>query len=319
MTLTLLTLTMAYWPPLVALLLATVVALLRHRRATPLTLPASVRRWLVTGVGSALALLLLLPVLSLPGVIPHLPRSFLADWHGLTLTGLAAPLVAGIVATALLALPMPERDGSGTADLSRRTAFGFVARPWALALAASAAAALGLAIAAGMASTLDDQGRRTMYVVDVGTTAVGSTIYGWFFSVPCLVLLAVLLATSAATTVLISRPPWDRDRKVDTSIRRRRTRDVLTVAVGALLLHLSGVLRFLANTAALEGGMTAGDGTWFWAITPFSALETALRFLGNATDVAGWLLWLLVLLATLAGSARHRTTAERAAWTDASH
>lgn len=221
------------------------------------------------------------------------------------------PLVLGILGMMLLAFPVRARKGRGIADLTPRTPLSFARGRWFAGPAAVIAITLVLTVAAGAASQPDPEtGHYTMYVVDLGSErTMGTTIYGWFSSVPALILTAVMIVVAALVLFLIARPPLGQSREQDIQLRIIRSRNVFTVVTGALLLHLGLILGSLAGTASLRGEFPAAEGTassW----TEFAALEPALRIASEVAAGLGIAFWLAVALSAIPSGRKSRVTPE---------
>jgi len=76
---------------------------------------------------------------------------------------------------------------------------------------------------------------------------------------------------------------------------------VLTLATGAVLLHLSRILASLSGTASMEGGTSTTDG-WMVAYGRFAGLEEPLLVASQLAGAVGWACWFLVLLTALAAA-----------------
>lgn len=229
------------------------------------------------------------------------PFPFSIDsWIVIRMVSLALPLVLALLIVLGLMWPVGRRIASGVADLSPRTITTFARPRWLGGLAAIVAAVVAVAVVAGTASQPDEQGRYLSYWVEVAReTRAGTGIYGWYFSVPCLAVVVVLLIAAAVTLKLISRPPFGADRELETRVRRLRTRNVLAAVSGGLLLHLGAVLESLAATASMSGGFNAGDLGTVTVGTPFAALGPALTGAGFIVSCLGFALWWLVLLSAI--------------------
>ena len=94
----------------------------------------------------------------------------------------------------------------------------------------------------------------------------------------------------------IARPAVAVDHVKDVQLRGLRTRNILAVLSGALLIHLGGILTSLAGNASFNGGVATGDGGWVVFGTRFAALEPALSLAGVAVTALGYALWVGVLL-----------------------
>lgn len=210
------------------------------------------------------------------------------------------PLLLGILGLVLLAFPAKPRGGQGAATLTPRrpTSFG---RWWWFVIPAVVAAFILLAtVIAGIASSPDARsGHYTTYFVEIGgQRGMGTTIYGWHYSIPCLILLAILLALAYLDLFLISRPALSRDHVRDVYARKARTRNVLAVTTGALLTHFGLVLESLAGTSSLRSEFTgAGETVNSW--TAFAALEPVLSGAGFVALALGVFLWASVSLSAI--------------------
>lgn len=227
------------------------------------------------------------------------------DWR------FAAPLVLGLVAVALLALPIRPPSRQGAADLSRRTAFSFAERSWLVTTLILLALVLVTTMVSGFASSPDPvTGEYTHYDVDLGgERGMGTAIYGWHYSVPALATLALLIIAALVTIALIARPPLGAESRNDVQLRRLRTRSVLAVVSGALLLHLVPVLGLLRGAASIRATFSMSDGpVSFW--TSFAALEPVLAWSATLSAVLGFALWAAVALSafTWAPGARERAS-----------
>lgn len=232
--------------------------------------------------------------LALPFDVPMVLTAWHADYR------FVFPLILAILALVLLAFPAHPRAGRGAADLSPRTPTSFGRRWWFATPLVLVALVLLVTIIAGTASSPDPTtGRYMVYYVDLGAQhSMGTSIYGWFYSVPCLILLAILLAVAYLDLFLISRPALDHDHARDAYIRTARTRNILAVATGALLAHFGFILQSLAGTASMRGQFTAAGGTvnsW----TTFAALEPVLLGASFVLMTLGVAHWATVLLSAI--------------------
>lgn len=235
----------------------------RGRRPAPMT--RSVR----APVGAAAGLLAVLVVIELLRSLFPLSIGqelfFLHDWR------FVLPLLLGIVALVVLLFPYRPRRGGGTAELHRRTPFSYAGRGALALLGILSVLSLGLALFAGFLSRPDDEGQYRMFWIELGEMRGGSDIYGWYFSVPALAVLAVLLVLVVMNLVLIARPPLTGDIEEDRASRRFRTRAVLSLSSAAVALHLTAVFAFLAATSMMSvtpDAIDASIGTSFAALTP---------------------------------------------------
>ena len=242
------------------------------------------------------------------GVVVRLmdgPLSLLLDipqgfWNWYADNRFALPLWLGILGLVLVAIPVRARNGRGAADLTPRTAVSFARGWWFVAPALVFALILIVTFAAGAVSEPDDvTGRYTMYSVDLGgERGMGTRIYGWFYSVPCLILMGLLIAVAILDLVLISRPAFDPDRERDVHSRTVRTRNVLLVGTGALLVHLGPIFTSIAGAASMRAMFPTSEGTvTLW--TTFAAFEPVLRGASSVAAALGFALWAAVALSAI--------------------
>jgi hypothetical protein len=217
----------------------------------------------------------------------------------------AAPLLAALIALPLLLRASAGAPGHETADLSPRTLTSFAARWRLVLLGILVIAAVIVAVTGGLASSPDEQGHRTVHEISAGPMGASIHIYGWYYSVPSLVVLAVLIIATAAALRAIARSPLGEDQAAESRDRRRRTSAVLSIVSGALLVHLGAALGLMAQAAAFtldasDEFMTVSTGT------SFAALAMPLGVLATVASTAGWFLWFGVLVAAVAHPARTR-------------
>lgn len=214
----------------------------------------------------------------------------------------ALPLITGGVALIVLAFPVRSSGSRAVgAELSRRTLLTFSQVWWLVAFGVALLVTVAVALTAGVASSPDDEGRHTLYMVEVGDATMGTSIYGWHYSVLCLILLAAIVAIMTVDLALISRPALAADRDDDIAVRRARSLNVVRVGAGAVLLHLAAVLESLAGTSTLTARIAAGEsgageitvGSSFAALTPFLYGSAAV------VGVIGLALWFAALLSTV--------------------
>ena len=208
----------------------------------------------------------------------------------------AAPLVLSAVALVFLIVPVPAPGPSGTAALAPRTLMTFTSRAWLGSAAGTMAGAVAIAIFAGLASSPDESGRHVMFVVRASaSTSASTTTYGWWFSIPCLIMVAAVAVMVLAGLLVISRPALAADSQRDTAVRAARIRNILSVSTGGLLLHLSAVLQSLANTSSLS--LTHAG--WYELGTSFAALGPALGLVSLLSFILGMAMWWSTLLTAL--------------------
>ncbi|MBH0109948.1 hypothetical protein I6E81_07195 [Salinibacterium sp. NG22] len=206
----------------------------------------------------------------------------------------------GILAVALLAIPIGAHTPRGHASLTRRTPFSFGHRWWFAGITTIVGTIVTVSILAGLASEPDEDGLWRNYTVDAGSSiSFGTRIYGWYYSVPALILLAALIAVTIIVLWLIARPSLSTDHDDDVRMRHLRTWNILAIASGTLLIHLGSIFTSLSNTAMLRGGAAIGESGWGSWTTPFAAMQPALLYVGLGIAALGYALWFGVLLSAV--------------------
>jgi hypothetical protein len=282
-------------PIAVAVIVAIGIRLINLPPLPRLGAPAS---WLAVVAGGVPAVAMA-ALVWLPFVIPPL-GIFDLDFRSM------APLLLGVAAVVLLAVPPASRRRGAVAQISRRTIMSFVSPRWIVTALAVTAIITILSVAAGNASKLDDQGRFTTYTISIGTTGteMGTGIYGWHYSVPALTGVVALLVVTAGAWALIPRPAWSEDPQQDAATRRLRAANIGRAACGALLIHLSVVLRSLGGTASLLGSTTTTELGAVSVTPPFSALGPTLDWCGVLALVAGLTMWIVIALTAIPSPVR---------------
>ncbi|GAA1212970.1 hypothetical protein [Rhodoglobus aureus] len=209
-------------------------------------------------------------------------------------------LAIGIGAAAILDFPLHAHTPRGQATLTQRTPFSFGHRWWFAGATTIIGTTVTVTVLAGLASEPDEEGLWRSFTIDAGTEiSFGTGIYGWYYSLPSLALLAVLIAVTMVALWLIARPAISTDQVNDVRMRQLRTRNILAVTSGALLIHLGAIFTSLAATASLHGGAAIGESGWGTWNTPFAAIQSALTIGGLAITALGYALWFGALLSAL--------------------
>lgn len=262
-------------------------------------LPRRVRTLAATGLGVALAVEV---VVLASGSWPFLTSGHLPPFEWLSIIPgdwqFAAPLLGGVIATALQCVPAPTGPRREVAELAPRTPFTFAPAPWLVGTGAMVAIAVLLAVTGGLASRPDEEGAYTMWVQDAGLGTVGRLIYGWAFSGPSLLLLFLLTVATVLGLTLIARPPIAEDTAGDLAARWSRSRTILVTACGAVVIHVGTVLIFFAYTASLSTGVPVGDAV-VPVYPPFAVLAPVLLGLGVGSIIVGFVLWFRLFIEQL--------------------
>ncbi|MCD2440776.1 hypothetical protein LQ757_00645 [Agromyces sp. SYSU K20354] len=231
--------------------------------------------------------------------VPLLPFDLLSGfWGWYADYRFTFPLLLGVLTLVILAIPVRGRGGHGAAELAPRTPLSFGRRWWFISPLVVLTIILVTTVIAGFASQPDPEGRYSMYYVELGTGGMGASIYGWFYSVPCLILTAVVIGVTVTDLTLIARPALAEDMVRDVRERKTRTRNVLAVATGTLLLHLGLIFSSLAGTASARASFPVDGGSMtFW--TSFAALQPVFTGASYAVAALGYALWATVLLSAI--------------------
>lgn len=288
-----------YGPPLGGLLLALIAYLLRRRsiRALPATSRVLTVLAMLLAVGGVILVTAALANPSLELI------SFLGDetFLVLLLVRYIAPLVLTVVALALVIVPWPARGPRGSAQLAPRTMTTFAQKGWLWTAVVTVVMLLAVTAFSGFISSPDDAGRYVMYKVEISSSSsASSTVYGWWFAVPCLIAVGAIVALTALALLLISRPSLSTDANKDAATRTSRTGNVLAITSGGLLIHLGAVLSSLAGTSRLRTGFQGGSVGWVELGTSFAALGPVLLVASYACVVLGTAMWWFTLVSTAA-------------------
>lgn len=257
------------------------------RRSATLTLAAA---------GTASLVMIALRVGMVSAFVMGDPSAF--PWELHAAIRYALPLALGILVVLLLAFPA-RRASSPAASLTPRSWTSFLS-PARLAVTAGVLTlVLAITVAAGLASSVDEEGHHTRYVVELGRSAMEASIYGWHDSLVPLLLLAVLTVTTLGAWSAIARPPHPEDHVQDVAARRLRSANVARTATGAMLLHLSTVLNSLHGTATASLTVHAESGEFFRSGPAFAALAPVLQGGAALAELLGLGLWVLTALSAV--------------------
>ena len=287
---------LAYVEPVAGLMIAIVATLIATRRRGAET----GRRRIVAAAATLLAIAILIlwrRWMFWPWFSPSV-----FGWDGpfpVQLVAYLLPLTLAVALVVVLAWPTTG-GGRGRATLEPR-GLSTVVRPWWVVGGALVIVAwLGLALAAGFASRPDPRdGHYTYYEVRPAREyAGGTTIYGWYFSIPSAIAVGILLALTVVALILIARSRL-RGIPEDRVTRLHRSRNVVAVTAGALAFLLGGVLRSLSGTASTTMSFATDTAGPVTVVSPFAALGPALGVSSQIVVALGFALWWFVALAAL--------------------
>ena len=190
------------------------------------------------------------------------------------------------------ATPVLPAGATRPLDLSPRTIWSFGQRWWFVGWLAVIVLLVGTVITAGLISSPDENGNRTVLTISVGSVSASSSFLGWFYGVPLLlgvtglIVLTVLALRATAQPPLAAAPDA---RALDVLLRRVRTRSILALSAGAAFVTLGLAWKLLGLAARMRaGGLTdtlgqVDVGTTFAAFaTPFWAAGYLAEGLGIA-------------------------------------
>jgi uncharacterized membrane protein len=224
-----------------------------------------------------------------------------ADPHAVRYIG---PLLAAVVALGILCVLLGVRaqsDDRPGGDSSRHSVWSFGARWWFTAWLAATTLLVSTAIVTGLASSADDEGRYTIFRIELGSGSAGTTFFGWAYGVPVMAAVAVLTALVFVTLWVVSRPalPAEPAKRGDEIARRRGSvRTVLCYASGAEVFVLGMVWMMIASSARLTASFRDNDGRLVEVTTGFQALWMPLAGFGLAFEGIGIALMLLPAVQT---------------------
>lgn len=285
-------------PAVVGVLGAALTRLALRGRLPRLERPAARATALAAG-GSAL---LMIVFMASPVIPMYVTEVSAFPWAAHSAVRFVLPLVLGILAVLLLGLPVRARR-SRSAQLTRRTWTSFLSPPWMVALGIVLALVVTVTVSAGMVSERDEEGRFTLYVIELGSGSASTGFYGWHHSIAPMVALVLLLVAAAVAWAGIARPPHPEDVEQDIARRRLRSTNVARLTIGALLLHLASILRLLENAASMRLTLFEEAGAGYTATANYSDLQPFLQHGAPLLATIGLGLWVYTALTALPASA----------------
>lgn len=225
-------------------------------------------------------------------------------WLTLPPVVIASASVAVILVHTLRARSTPEVP---VTPVVRRGWLSFTRRRDSIVTASAVGALLALSIAAGLASSPDDDGLYSRISIPVGDQGAGSaTFFGWAYSVPLLIVTAVLLVLLYLALRSNASPPFLRPETVASETQQRRDTSVVLfgLAGASVLIGLSDAVIMVAHAGLGSVGVgIPGVGNFMYS-TGFASIAPALLFIGSLLQ-AGAALWLLLTISgrRLAGRA----------------
>jgi hypothetical protein len=244
-----------------------------------------------------------LTILSIAGL--WLPNRTSDNWDSFLVPMMTVTVCIGslLVAPAAARLRVSyDSDAAHRIDLTPRSVWSFGRRLWFASWLAVAAALATTVVLGGLASSRDDQGRYAVLFVGVGNASGTSTFLGWYYGVPILIALVALTVVTLTALWVIARPPLATStvpRSADLWIRRLRTRTILSLSGGALIVTLSWSLLCIGAGASMVLQFPASDLGDVTVGTPLAALAVPLNVAGLLLQGLGVALLLLPLFTRL--------------------
>jgi hypothetical protein len=216
----------------------------------------------------------------------------------------ATPIAAAVITISAALVVLVRRR----TPHARRPALSTTPRTWRsfsslrdLTIATIAFVALLVTtLAAGFASTADDEGRfihLDIALPNTGLDPIRPWFYGWSYGVPVLLCLGPLVAlTLAALAANAARPYVAADSVAAERRARSATATSITwIASGAMLLALGGAWRFISRAAVPELRLVdeSGAETSYVTATAWDGLATALHWGAPLAEICGFALLLL--------------------------
>ncbi len=217
------------------------------------------------------------------------------------------PIVTAAIGLASVAVLVAVR-GSMASEIAispttHRSWTSFGPRAGTVGLAISIGVLIATSIAAGLASSADRDGRFIYLEIRAPNSSIEPLrpwFYGWSYGVPVvisLVLLAVIVGIALSRNAI--RPYLRPDTVAAEEVARRFiARAIVRIALGATLLSLGGVLRFIARSGAISQ-VTTGDNETYELVWRYAALAVAAGWIAPVVEVVGFTLLLLAAIRTL--------------------
>lgn len=233
-------------------------------------------------------------ILSILGV--WLPNRTSDNWDSFLVPIIIASMCVGVILAPPTASQRVVADPGHQIDLTPRSVWSFGRTWWFVSWIVAAVLLVATVLLAGLASNRDDQGRYAVLSVKLGNASASSTFPGWYFGVPILIGLSVLVAVTLIAMWATARPSLAGSvdqRRADVWLRRLRTRTVLSLGGGALILTLAWSLLCIGGGASVTLEIPAGDLGSIALGTPLAALVVPLNIAGSLLQGMGLALLLL--------------------------
>ncbi|MFE6997620.1 hypothetical protein ACFVAE_16795 [Microbacterium sp. NPDC057659] len=193
----------------------------------------------------------------------------LPDLLGLPLA--VTPLVSAAAGLLVYAATPPrdvevDADEPRSARLEHRSWRSFIPRGWVHACIEIVVVFVAVVLCCGVTATDDEQGRSRAIGFTVGGEAAAGTPYpGWYYGVPALIGLALLVAATIValqgigSTAVFPRPE---DAESDAQWRQASASVVLKLSIGAVLLSLGGIAWTAGALMSVTASSAGAPAVW---------------------------------------------------------
>lgn len=198
----------------------------------------------------------------------------------------AAPLVAAAAGLLLYAATPPRAvevaDGEvRSANLTPRSWRTVMPRRWLRAGAEIIVMFLVIVVFCGVTARVDDRGRSRVIGFETADQSSSASPYpGWFYGIPALIALAVLVGAALVALQRIGATaafPHVDDTEADLQWRTASASTVLKLAVGAMLFSLGGIAMIAGQ--AMGNAVIEGATPVVWSVVSSVLLLSGIVFL----------------------------------------
>jgi heme/copper-type cytochrome/quinol oxidase subunit 2 len=181
-----------------------------------------------------------------------------------------APLVSGAAGMLLYAATRPRaivvpEDAPRSAGLARRSWLSAIPGHWLHAWVEITVLFVAVVVFCGITASADDQGRsRAIRFESPEQTGVSTPYPGWFYGIPALIALALLIAATVFALHRIGEAaafPDPEDAEADAQWRRTSASVILKLSTGSMLFSLGGIA-ITAGMAARNAFVEATSALW---------------------------------------------------------
>lgn len=250
----------------------------------------------LAGILALTATIMLRTIIYFSHIFKDIPRS---AWDLYGIYRESIPLMVGVISLVITLIPIRPRRATGrVANLTPRGWFSFIKARWFILPGIIILLILILTIAAGVASEPDPEtGRYFVYTVGLSeSNKVSGSIYGWFFSIPALICMGILILLAMINLVLIARPALNENSRRDAETRLFRSRNIIAIATGSVSIHLALILSSLERTASFRAFFTINNEV-FKLQAPYEIFRPTLQWSSHIMWVVGIALFMTVALA----------------------